>query len=99
MGRRYGAAPERRSPDLLRRLLAWRIQSEAYKRPERRHPAGAARRAAPPTQAPAAAPGDRFVRERKGERHEVEILETEVAYRGGAYASLSEVARLITGAR
>ena len=28
--RRYGAAPRHRSADLLRRVLAWRIQADAY---------------------------------------------------------------------
>ncbi len=45
------------------------------------------------------APGARLVREWGGKRHEVEVLQEGFAYRGATYASLSEIARLITGAR
>ena len=97
-GRRYGAVPRLRSPDLLRRLLAWRIQSETYGglAPETRR---ALIRMSPPRQRPAMAVGDRFTREWKGQRHEVEITDGGIAYRGAVYASLSQVARLITGVR
>ena len=40
------------------------------------------------------------MREWKGERHEVEVVdEGTVIYRGEVYASLSEAARAITGTR
>lgn len=42
--------------------------------------------------------GARLVRDWRGERHQVEILEKGFAYRGKAYASLSVIAREITGA-
>jgi len=45
------------------------------------------------------APGARLVREWGGKRHEVEVLNEGFAYRGKIYASLSEIARTITGAR
>ena len=41
----------------------------------------------------------RLVREWKGLRHEVEVTDDGVLYRGERYASLSEVARVITGVR
>jgi hypothetical protein len=44
------------------------------------------------------APGARLVREWGGKRHEVDVLHEGFAYRGTIYASLSEIARLITGA-
>lgn len=44
-------------------------------------------------------PGTRLVREWKGERHEVTVLEKRFAYRGRQFDSLSEVAREITGTR
>lgn len=44
-------------------------------------------------------PGTRLLREWRGERHHVEVLETGYAYRGRVYRSLSEIARVFTGAR
>jgi hypothetical protein len=43
--------------------------------------------------------GTRLVRTWGEEKHEVIVLEDGFAYRGKAYGSLSEIARLITGAR
>jgi hypothetical protein len=43
--------------------------------------------------------GTRLVREWRGTTHEVMVMERGFAYRGRSYASLSEVARTITGAR
>lgn len=43
-------------------------------------------------------PGTRLLREWKGATHEVTILEQGVLYKGRRYRSLSEVAKLITGA-
>ena len=48
---------------------------------------------------PRLATGTRLAREWKGERHEVEVLADAILYRGARYASLSEVARTITGVR
>jgi len=55
--------------------------------------------------APSAAPlgplkaGTRLLRTWRGESHEVLVLEKGLFYRGVTYASLSEIARAITGAR
>ena len=43
-------------------------------------------------------PGARLVRRWGGANHEVMVMDRGFAYRGSAYASLSEVARRITGA-
>jgi hypothetical protein len=43
--------------------------------------------------------GTKLTREWRGVRYEVETVERGVAYAGERYASLSEVARLITGSR
>lgn len=94
--RRYGQPPLLRSPDLLRRNLAWRIQADAF--------GGLsewslrALRSKGPMHAPIAT-GTRLAREWRGRRHEVEVAPTGVVYKGRTYASLSEVARLITGVR
>jgi len=44
-------------------------------------------------------PGTRLLREWHGINHEVVVLENGVQYKGKQYQSLSEVARIITGAR
>lgn len=96
--RRYGTAPKLRSADLLRRNLAWRMQAERYGGLDpalqklvfqKRGALGA----------PELRTDMRLAREWKGMRHEVEITETGVLYRGETFASLSQVARRITGVR
>jgi hypothetical protein len=96
-GRRYGAPPRLRSPDLLRRILAWRIQAEsgggldaATKR--------LLRTDAPDREA-RLAPSTIIAREWKGVRHEVEVAEDDFIYAGRRWRSLSEIARTITGTR
>ena len=44
-------------------------------------------------------PGTRLMREWQGKTFEVTVLDQGYAYRGECYASLSEIARTITGAR
>ena len=94
--RRYGPPPRHRAVDLLRRVLAWRIQTDVLgglDAPTRRmleveHGEIKA----------AAVPGMRLAREWAGKTHEVVVIESGIIYEGRKYASLSEVARHITGA-
>lgn len=92
--RRYGAAPRHRSADLLRRVLAWRIQADVYGGFD-----AATRRMigseGPVQLAPTA--GTRLAREWAGKRHEVVVIESGVVYEGVTFRSLSSVARHITG--
>lgn len=94
--RRYGDAPKHRSPEMLRRVLAWRVQADAYGGFD-----AATRRLleadTPVKIAPVA--GMRLAREWAGRRHEVIVIESGVVYKGETYKSLSEVARHITGIR
>lgn len=93
---RYGAAPSHRSSDLLRRVLAWRIQSDAHGGldvPTRRL------LEKEESVAPAPTPGMRLAREWEGQRHEVIVTDDGILYEGQSYGSLSEVARHITGQR
>ncbi len=95
--RRYGAAPKLRSPDLLRRVLAFRVQAAAQgglDRVTRRLLAGDA--AGPET---LLAEGTVITREWKGTRHEVEVTAGGFLWQGSRWNSLSEVARAITGTR
>ncbi|MEQ9487965.1 MAG: DUF2924 domain-containing protein [Alphaproteobacteria bacterium] len=52
-----------------------------------------------PARSRCAAPGMRLVREWRGEKHIVDILEDGILYRGETFTSLSRVATHITGAR
>lgn len=96
--RRYGQPPKMRSSELLARLLAWRIQSEAFGGLDaatvRLLKAGGAAPASRALQ-----PGTRLAREWQGLRHEIEVLEEGFLHQGTTYRSLSEAARAITGTR
>ena len=94
----YGEPPKLRGVDLLRRMLAWRIQLDAAGGldPELRR---ALRKGEPVPRGPALQPGARVGREWRGVRHDVEVLEEGVLYRGQPFESLSAVAREITGVR
>jgi hypothetical protein len=96
--RRFGAPPKIRSHDLVRRLLAWRIQAAAYgglDAETRRllRQTGAAPRG------PKLTVGARIAREWKGVRYEVQVVEAGFIHAGCHYDSLSEIARAITGVR
>ncbi|HEY0958268.1 MAG TPA: DUF2924 domain-containing protein [Novosphingobium sp.] len=96
-GRRYGAPPRHRSVDLLRRVLAWRMQADilggfdaATRKLLEKEGGGVL---------PAAVAGTRLAREYGGRRHEVVVQDGAVVYEGRTFGSLSEVARHITGQR
>ncbi len=99
-------APELRR-DLLIRILAYRIQEQAYgglsprtrsrlRRLARLFEKGP--RAALPS-APTIKPGTRLLRQWQGQTHVVTVIEGGFEYKGKRYASLSQIARLITGTR
>lgn len=96
---RYGAPPALRSPELLGLMLAWRIQSEAEQGLDR-DARLALRRPAAKRSGPEPVRGARLVREWQGRPHEVVVMSCGgFLYRGERFASLSEVARKITGVR
>lgn len=95
--RRYGAAPRHRSADLLRRVLAWRVQADVYGGLDATTKKLLAREGLPLRIAPP--PGMRLAREWAGRTHEVVVIERGVVYEGKTWGSLSEVARHITGMR
>jgi hypothetical protein len=103
-------APPHLRKQLLVPMLAYKLQEQAYgglkpqvKRRLRELAIGftadpkqdVAKLASPPRMKP----GTRLIREWQGESHHVTIAESGFEYRGRAYASLSEVARSITGTR
>ena len=96
--KRYGQPPKMRSRELLARLLAWRIQAEAFGGLD----AATIRLLTsdnPPPPKPTLAPGTRLSRDWQGRRHEVDVLEEGFRYAGSDYRSLSQIAREITGTR
>ncbi len=96
--KRFGPTPKLRSRELLARLLAWRLQVEAFGGLDAETRRLLARPLKKP-KGPVLPLGTRLLREWQGERHEAEIVEGRVRYRGKLYASLSEVARAVTGVR
>lgn len=94
---RFGAPPNQRSVELLRSVLAWRLQAEVFGGLDTAtvRLLGSERTLVMvPEQ-----PGTRLARNYAGKRHEVVMLEEGVLYEGETYGRLSEVARLITGQR
>jgi len=95
--RRYGAPPRHRAGDLIRRVLAWRIQADVHGGLD-----ASTRRMLDKEDGEvklSATPGMRLAREWAGRRHEVVVIESGVVYEGRTHGSLSEVARHITGQR
>ena len=103
----YGAPPPSRlGRALMVRALAHRLQEQALgglAPATRRRLARAADEIgsgrAPSAPPAVAKPGTRLLREWQGITHEVIVLEDGVRYRGESWASLSAVAREITGTR
>jgi Protein of unknown function (DUF2924) len=93
----FDTAPQHRSVDLLRRVLAWRIQADAYGGFDATTRRLLSRENSKLLTAPQ--PGMRLVRAWAGRRHEVVVLDGRIIYGGQTFGSLSAVARHITGQR
>lgn len=95
--KRFGDPPGLRSPEILRRTLAWRIQTTEQggfdTRTRRLLRAGVASRES------MLATGTVIAREWQGVRHEVEVTDEGYIHGGRSWSSLSEIARAITGTR
>ena len=96
---RYGSPPPLRSPDFLRRLLAWRIQCQAEGGLDKAVLKAVTAAAAPKARTSEVRDGVRLTREWRGRAYEVEAIDGGYLFEGAIYASLSEVARTITGVR
>ena len=105
---RFGSAPPRlRSRDLLARAFAYRLQAGQHGDMTiavRRKLAELGRRIAEdrnytPVVGPDLRPGSTLVREWRGARHEVQVLDRGFSYRGEAVTSLSQAALRITGVK
>jgi Protein of unknown function (DUF2924) len=96
--KRYGEPPKMRSRELLARLLAWRIQADAFGGLDAATIRLLKSEKLPPPK-PSLTPGTCLARDWQGRRHEVDVLGKGFRYNGADYRSLSEVARVITGTR
>ncbi len=102
----FGSEPPAYGRELLRRRLAYRIQENAFgglseARRQQLRAIDATARQAKPQRNKEGIPlmGAVLVREYEGERHEVTVLHDGFEYRGKKWASLSVIARHITGTR
>ncbi len=101
------SVPKRASRDLLRRALAYHMQEQTeggLSKSTRRRLAKLAglngkNREAMSLHRVRLKPGSRLIREWRGEVHRVTVLDDGFDWRGTRYASLSQIARAITGAR
>ncbi len=107
-GEAFGRPPPKRmSRDLLLRALAYHVQEQvegglskaARKRLGRLADPKRKGSRAPRPPAPRLKPGTRLVREWRGDVHQVTVLDDGFDYRDIRYASLSRIAREITGTR
>ena len=105
---RYGVEPPvRKSADMLRRFLAWRRQEEVHggmsATAKRRLSSLVEAFARDPNHLPFVnvrlKPGTVLIREWKGVKHRVEVLETGFMHEGKHYASLTEAACAIAGTK
>jgi len=102
-----GVPPKLRTRELLSLALAYRLQARAHgdlPGPVRRRIAELARRFAAdrsysPALPAALRPGAALIKEWRGVRHEVWVLEDGFNYRGQRFGSLSEVAQHVTGTK
>ncbi len=94
--RRYGPPPRLRSSDFLARLLAWRIQAEAFGGIDPALKASFLRKSMP-VPGPKLRPGMRLEREWKGRLEVVDVVEGGFRWRDQTLPSLSKVASAITG--
>ena len=102
-----GQPPPVRSPDFIRRLLAWKLQERAFggldrQTDKRLRDLGrkyVANSDHPPSSSVSIKPGTVLGRRWNGVRHDVTVTRDGFLYDGESFASLSEVARHITGTR
>lgn len=101
----FGEPPPIRSRDIFRRALADQLQQRdagVDATLERRLARAAAQHRVgrkPTVRAASYKPGSVLLREWQGERHRVEVVDGGYVWQGERYASLSKIARAITGVR
>ncbi len=98
------APPARLRKELMVPLLAYRMQERTHgglsqRARQRLREIADGRRASGPAAGSTYKAGTRLVRSWKGELHQVTVTEHDFEYRGTRYATLSVIAREITGTR
>jgi Protein of unknown function (DUF2924) len=96
---RYGCPPSLRSVELLRLMLAWRLQAEAFGALDRETRRRLKRRGAIEAEGLALGVGARLRREWQGRIVEVEVEASGFRWQGTLYPSLSAAATAIAGTR
>lgn len=96
---RYGPPPALRSQDLLRRLLAWRIQAQAHGGLDHQVRRQLKRRGALEAEGLNLGVGSLLRREWQGGLIEVEVAADGFYWKGRRYRSLSAVATAIAGVK
>ena len=96
--RRYGPPPRLRSSDLLARLLAWRMQAEAFGGLDAETRSTRFRQSLP-IAVPRLSAGVQIVREWRGATYAVDVVQGGFRWNGHTYGSLSQVAQEITGVK
>ena len=95
----YGAPPSLRSVELLRLLLAWRLQAKAFGGLDRDTRRQLKRHGAVEAEGLALGIGARLRREWQGGTVEVEVEDDGFRWQGTLYPSLSAAATAITGTK
>lgn len=95
----FGLPPKLRSTDLLRHLLAWRLQAEVHGGLDRESRRRLARRGAVAPEGQHLGLGAVLRRDWQGRRIEAVVEADGFRWEGKLYPSLSAVARAVTGSR
>jgi hypothetical protein len=95
----YGAPPLLRSPDLLRMILAWRLQAKLHGGLDRATRRKLKRSGPVFAEGLDLASGTRFARNWQGRTEEVVVEQHGFRWNGSSYPSLSAVALAMTGSR
>ena len=96
---RYGAPPALRSQELLRLMLAWRIQAEAFGGLDATLRRRLRAKASLPAEGLSLGVGAKLRREWQGRSVEVEVAQDGFVWEGRLYRSLSAVATAIAGVK
>ncbi len=98
-GRRYGAPYKLQSVPIMRMMLAWRIQAEAYGGLDDWTRKALARNGVAEAEGKHLGIGARLTRTWKGKRVEVVVVEEGFCWEGEVFPSLSAAATAIAGSR
>ena len=96
---RFGAPPSNRSPELLRLMLAWRLQVAVHGGLDRATSRQLERTGPVAVEGRQLGIGAIITRDWQGRRHDVIVVEGGFQWNGRTFRSLSAVAKAITGTK